>query len=278
MKQKQILGGHLIGCSLLALSLVLIALLFPSCRERAQATDAIAFTNENMAPASTTYHSVEDSLGASDHTTPRAAETTPTVSITIPATLNFDSITPTAAGETTTATASLKIETSASDGYSLYLYASDDGSLRNQNPHQSAAIQPTAQQAISLEAMTQNTWGYSLSTTTPGSTTVYSGIPTANLEPIMTQDTSATGAANDSYSLSLGAKVDTSIPSGTYTGTVMITVVAQPQAIIFDGITTMQEMTTDICSRADVGDTENSLSASVSSKLGGISIHCVHAR
>ena len=62
-------------------------------------------------------------------------------------------------------------------------------------------------------------------------------MPTNNDTPIQTKDTSATASANDTYILSFGAKVDTSIPSGTYTGTLAVAVVAEPAlvTIAFDG-------------------------------------------
>lgn len=55
----------------------------------------------------------------------------PSVSISLPTTIDFDSIMPTSAGATTTATASLNITTTNTAGYDLYLYSSDgDNSLR----------------------------------------------------------------------------------------------------------------------------------------------------
>lgn len=46
--------------------------------------------------------------------------------------------------------------------------------------------------------------------------------------PIQTKDTTATAQADDTYTISFGAKVDTTIPSGTYSDTITIAVVASP--------------------------------------------------
>ncbi len=53
-----------------------------------------------------------------------------------------------------------------------------------------------------------------------------------------------------------GAKIDASQPGGNYSNTVVISAVAQPKTIAtFGGITTMQEMTADICKAASENDT-----------------------
>ena len=53
-----------------------------------------------------------------------------------------------------------------------------------------------------------------------------------------------------------GAKVDTSLPSGTYSNDVVVSVVANPAFVpVFDGIQTMQEMTSTICTNASENDT-----------------------
>ena len=165
---------------------------------------------------------------------------TPTVGISLPTSIDFADVLPTPSGATTTATADLTITTSDSAGYSLYLYSSDgDNSLR-----------------LTLSSLKPNTWGYNLGTTTPDDTTTYFAVPTDNSTPIQTKDTSDTNSANDTYTLSFGAKVDASIPSGAYSNTLIIAVVAEPPYIpAFSGITTMQEMTSTICAYAEENET-----------------------
>lgn len=156
----------------------------------------------------------------------------PSVSISLPTTINFDSIMPTSSGATTTATASLNITTTNTAGYDLYLYSSDgDNSLR---PKVSSLANISSINAIAgdvgltLSSLEPNTWGYNLGAEAPTEATIYSSIPTDNSMPIQTKDTTATAQADDTYTLSFGAKVDTTIPSGTYSDTITIAVVASP--------------------------------------------------
>ena len=182
--------------------------------------------------------------------TPRAIED-PTVSLSVPAIIEFADVMATPDGATTTASAEIGVTTTASAGYKLYLYA-EDNSLKSLNPNTTQSIASAS--ASSLDNFTNNTWGYNL---TEGATagTTYSALPTTNTTPTQTKDTSTTNSANDTYTLSLGAKVDSTIPSGTYTSTLAISVVAEPAILAFEGIETMQEMTSTICSNADEGET-----------------------
>ena len=157
---------------------------------------------------------------------PRA---TTSVSLNVPATIEFADVMATPSGATTTASATIGVTTTASAGYKLYLYA-EDNSLKSLNPSTTQSI--TSASASSLDDFTNNTWGYNL---TEGSTagTTYSALPTTNTTPTQTKDTSTTNSANDTYTLSLGAKVDSTIPSGTYTSTLTVAVVAEPRAITY---------------------------------------------
>ncbi len=185
---------------------------------------------------------------------------TPTVGISLPTSIDFADVLPTPSGATTTATANLTITTTDSAGYSLYLYSSDgDNSLRPKISSLAniSTINATAGDVgLTLSSLKPNTWGYNLGTTTPDDTTTYFAVPTDNSTPIQTKDTSDTNSANDTYTLSFGAKVDASIPSGAYSNTLIIAVVAEPPYIpAFSGITTMQEMTSTICAYAEENET-----------------------
>lgn len=161
------------------------------------------------------------------------------VGINLPASIDFDSVTPTPDGATTTATADLTVTTTNSASYSLYLYSSDgDNSLRPKISANTSSIIATAGGVgLTLSSLEPNTWGYNLGTTAPTDNTTYSAVPTDNSTPIQTKDTSDTNSANDTYALSFGAKVDTSISSGAYSNTLTIAVVAEPAfvTIAFDG-------------------------------------------
>ena len=183
---------------------------------------------------------------------------TPTVGISLPSSIDFADVLPTPSGATTTATADLTITTSDSAGYSLYLYSSDgDNSLRPKISANTSSIIATAGGVgLTLSSLKPNTWGYNLGTEAPTDSTTYTAVPTDNSTPIQTKDTSDTNSANDTYTLSFGAKVDTMTASGAYSNTLTIAVVAEPKKISsLTELTYMQEMTPEICVNSQENDT-----------------------
>ena len=190
-----------------ALVILLAAMIFPALPEAAQAVEGDG--------GATTY-----ATGAS-------------VSLGVPATIDFEAVTPTANGATTTATANVTVATTNSAGYSLYLYAEGGNNLVAQNPATTEVVTATASSAT-LDGLVNNTWGYNLGTAAPETGTTYAAVPTDGTTPVQTKDTSSTNAANDTYTLALGAKVDTTIPSGTYTGALTVAVVAEPGGIVIN--------------------------------------------
>ena len=200
------------------------------------------------------FPTIPDSAHAETPATPTESSprATTSVSLNVPATIEFADVMATPSGATTTASATIGVTTTASAGYKLYLYAKDN-SLKSLNPNTTQSIASAS--ASSLNNFTNNTWGYNLTEGTTAGTT-YSALPTTNTTPTQTKDTSTTNSANDTYTLSLGAKVDSTIPSGTYTSTLTISVVAEPKEVTtITGMATMQEMTPEICTNSQEGDT-----------------------
>ena len=197
---------------------------------------------------------VEDNSGISTYAV------TPTVGISLPTSTDFADVLPTPSGATTTATADLTITTSDSAGYSLYLYSSDgDNSLKPKISSLAniSKINATAGDVgLTLSSLEPNTWGYNLGTEAPTDSTTYSAVPTDNSTPIQTKDTSDTNSANDTYTLSFGAKVDTTIASGAYSNTLTIAVVAEPRLLTLSELTNMQEMTSEICAASAENETK----------------------
>ena len=178
--------------------------------------------------------------------------TTPSAGISLPTSIDFADVLPTPSGATTTATANLTVTTTDSAGYSLYLYSSDgDNSLRPKISANTSSIIATAGDVgLTLSSLKPNTWGYNLGTTAPNDNTTYSAVPTDNSTPIQTKDTSDTNSANDTYTLSFGAKVDSTIASGAYSNALTVAVVAEPRAITY-----IQDLTLSECqSRASDAD------------------------
>ena len=207
--------------------------------------------------------------------TPRVIED-PTVSLSVPVTIEFadvmatpDGATTTASAEievtttasagTTTASAEIEVTTTASAGYKLYVYA-EDNSLKSLNPQTTQAITATTQVASEVGALENNTWCYNLFNSYSFGTGC-TALPTTNTTPIQTKDTSTTNSANDTYILYLGAKVDSTIPSGTYTSTLTISVVAEPRKLTLSGISNMQDMTSEICAASSENETKRLIDA-----------------
>ena len=243
--KHQLGGGYLLATSGAAFVLLVGLILFaPSISQ----PEASATENNSSTSTSATENNSAISTYAA----------TPTVGISLPTSIDFDDVLPTPSGATTTATANLTVTTSDSAGYSLYLYSSDgDNSLRPKISSLAniSQIDATAGDVgLTLSSLKPNTWGYNLGTTAPTDTTTYSAVPTNNSTPIQTKDTSDTNSANDTYTLSFGAKVDTTMASGAYSDMLTIAVVAEPPYIpAFSGITTMQEMTPEVCAETEVG-------------------------
>ena len=197
----------LAGMSAAALVILLAAMIFPALPEAAQAVEGDGGV--------TTY-----ATGAS-------------VSLGVPATIDFEAVTPTANGATTTATANVNVTTSNSASYELYIYAADgDNTLR---PKISSLANTSVINAIAgdvgLSSLESNTWGYTLGTSAAGDDATYRAVPKDASAPVQTKDTSATNAADDTYVLTLAAKVDTTIASGAYSNTLTFAVVAEPAMV-----------------------------------------------
>ena len=183
---------------------MLVALLFPALPEGAHAEE----------PATATPRAIED----------------PTVSLSVPATIEFADVMATPSGATTTAFAKIGVTTTASAGYKLYVYA-EDNSLKSLNPQIQETITATAQ-TLAVEELDNNTWGYNLIEGTTAGTT-FAALPTSDAAPATEKDTSATGGTTgDTYTLALGAKVDSTMPSGTYSVTMTVAAVADPAGVV----------------------------------------------
>ena len=177
----------------------------------------------------------------------------PVISISLQNALNVD-VLPTEDGTFSSNTAALSISTNNETGYSLYLATSNGkNTLTSQNPGISNVIS-AVNGGVTSSNFGNNTWGYNLSQEAVSSATAYKPVPTATGDTALITTSSPTEA--DTYNLTFGTKVDTSLPSGTYSNDVVVSVVANPAFVpVFDGIQTMQEMTSTICANAAENDT-----------------------
>ena len=180
----------------------------------------------------------------------------PVISLSLQDTVAVE-VTPTQGGTFRYKTAALSISTNNETGYSLYMATSNGkNTLTSQNPGTSNVISAVdgGDNGVTSADFTNNTWGYNLSQEAVSDTTAYKAVPTATGDTALITTSSPTEA--DTYNLTFGTKVDTSLPSGTYSNDVVVSVVANPAFVpVFDGIQTMQEMTSTICADAAENDT-----------------------
>ena len=107
-----------------------------------------------------------------------------------------------------------------------------------------------------------NTWGYSITTNTAaGSETSlnYNPVPEfSNSVPSALHYNMKEDTENNNYKLAFAALIAPGMPVDHYETNVMLSVVGNPGEIVRDltGITTMQEMTAEICSKSTVGQTK----------------------
>ena len=173
----------------------------------------------------------------------------PSIAISIPGEIAF-AVTPTATGEFASGSATLSVSTNNSSGYALYLSAPDGNALKSLNPDTSATVAALSQPATSdSDDFANNTWGYNLGTSAPDASATYQAVPLDQSQPQQTTE----APTNDTYTLTFGAKVDNTMPSGTYTSTVTISVVANPVILTWDELVLMQDMNPSACTGAPVG-------------------------
>ena len=180
----------------------------------------------------------------------------PVISISIQNALNVD-VLPTEDGTFRSNTAALSVSTNNETGYSLYMATGNgENTLTSQNPGISNVISAVngGDNGVTSANFTNNTWGYNLSQDSVSDTTAYKAVPTATGDTALITTSSPTEA--DTYNLTFGTKVDTSLPSGTYSNDVVVSVVANPEYVpSLSQIDNMQEMTSAICAASTENET-----------------------
>ena len=180
----------------------------------------------------------------------------PVISISLQNALNVD-VLPTEDGTFSSNTAALSISTNNETGYSLYMATGNgENTLTSQNPGISNVISAVngGDNGVTSADFTNNTWGYNLSQDSVSDTTTYKAVPTANGDTALISTSSPTEA--DTYNLTFGTKVDTSLPSGTYSNDVVVSVVANPEYVpTISAMTNMQDVTAEICAASADGET-----------------------
>lgn len=164
-----------------------------------------------------------------------------TVSVALDSEVAID-VTPTGDGTFASTPTNLTVSTNNQEGYSLYL-KTIDATNNMTSPDKTQVIQAVAG-TPTPSGFTNNTWGYALTKGEATSATQYAAVPT-NDTKIYNEPKTTTG---DTYNLTFGAKVNTELPAGQYSNSVMVSVVANPTVISnLTQVVYMQDMTAGIC-------------------------------
>ena len=194
-------------------------------------------------PICTTTSSAKDSSIATA-TTRAVVNAAASISLALDAEVDIN-ITPTGNdGTFSSSSTTVTVATNNPDGYSLYLNTIDDtNAMTSTSPSQNSATISALSSPTTATGFLPNTWGYSLSQDTVADPT-YSAVP---LTSTAIQKTNSS-ATKDTYALSFGAKIDTSLPAGQYSNSVMLSAVANPIVISnLQNLVYMQDMTSNIC-------------------------------
>ena len=141
----------------------------------------------------------------------------PVLSITATESIDL-SVTPTAAGTFVSDDIAVNVITNSATGYKLYL-SSNSAETALTSAAAGTSI-PTVASAATSENMANNTWGYSLSE-------AFNPVPASSAPEMIKETSTASVSTADVTTVTVGAKVDTSIPSGVYSNTLLFTATAK---------------------------------------------------
>ncbi len=144
--------------------------------------------------------------------------------------------------------ATLSITTDNYTGYKLSLNMGDGTSLLNENDDEITSISSAiSNQTFSTSSTYNNKWGIKPNqyiSNSGGTDTVVNNtdfLPAPSEQGLVIDKTSAANSTANTYTLSFGARVDTTLPAGTYANTYVLTAVAN--SIVFN--VTYDDNTTD---------------------------------
>lgn len=158
--------------------------------------------------------------------------------------LSFN-LAPLASGNFGSSSVTATVETNSAGGYELY-FSSEDNATAMTSVTTQDTITSDFNGSVTSSAMAVNKWAYSLDNTN------FSKIPTLDNHVKITDLDHSPSAAEKDTTVNIGIKIDNTISSGVYSKSVRFTAIAHEnaapvQATGIHSITTMQEMTPQIC-------------------------------
>lgn len=221
-----------VGAATLLASLLLVAVCCPIVNSDVNATSGIANNTTSSGLNSTISVAVGDNVG-------------------LPITFEADGT------DFVTGSTSITINGTNISGYTVNMSTADGTS--NLNPQAEGVGQvigaPNDTLSITNYRNNLNTWGYSLTTSTPTGATTYKPVPGSITEVDSVSFGNELVDRSRNYSLNFALSADSSLPAGEYSNNVMISVVAEPAKPTMDDITYMQQMAPYYCANSDLDKT-----------------------
>ena len=148
-------------------------------------------------------------------------------------------VSPTDGAATDKQTVNVEVETNATSGAKLYLSTANDTNalFKDGDITSSAANVAAAAGTTSLAGLANNTWAYSTDDAN------YQGVPTQGSEALLatidgaTTGTTSGGVISDTVPVYYAAKIDSSLPAGTYSNSVVYS------AVVDGGVVTSADLT-----------------------------------
>lgn len=131
---------------------------------------------------------------------------------------------PTADGVTTSSSADFTVAGNNRNGFGVFVYAASNPDLSSDST--SVPVKPIAGSGVALDDFGLNKWGYNVTKADATESVINSYNPLAVRNETTAAYTINHPSAGENLKLNCGAKVDTSIPAGTYSTDVVISAVA----------------------------------------------------
>ena len=157
---------------------------------------------------------------------------------------------------TSSSTAKMTVSTNNSSGYSVFMKTGDGTSNLKATDASNSAVIPAVSGEKTLANFGTTGWGYNLSTADPTPSTTFKAVPGSETQITRSENANV----RDTYNLTFGAAVGTDLPAGSYSNSVVLSVVANPLTITnLTQLTYMQDMTWDICNNTSAVNTTKQL-------------------
>lgn len=194
----------------------------------------------------------DEVLGIQDVNTETRLWVQPVVSVALSPKVDIE-ITPTSTGSFSQSSADLSIATNSKDGMKVLLNAVGGTSL-NPAGETGTQVVESIKTAVAKGEFASNSWGYYVGMNEPGATDKFSPIPQTSTEVLRTE----TSSTQQTYKVTFGTMIDSSLPAGLYKSSVMVSVVVNPiQAVSINDLYYLQDIKPEICAASKIWESES---------------------